>query len=238
MQPGRIFTAREVMGAIHRMSNGQMHIMDGTVTRYFREYNKKNGRKLVVVVGKPQDSKYMKLDPTEWVQGTFDQMEAGKRGAGMKFKQLEWTQDKGGDWSAYGFFGAFYVEDTGEQFEGSLADSNDYDDYEPGFFPAEQAKAYCQSLFEKQVAGAIPSSSTGRGRRAPRKWQTSRQTPIAMDLRGGGWSWYEHVPICTGGYWNDFRNGVVFAHHLPDVIEYKGDFLHSLTIPNGWKEGV
>lgn len=78
VQPGRIFTAREVMGAIHRMSNGQMHIMDGTVTRYFREYNKKNGRKLVVVVGKPQDSKYMKLDPTEWVQGTFDQMEAGK----------------------------------------------------------------------------------------------------------------------------------------------------------------
>lgn len=74
VQPGRIFTAREVMGAIHRMSNGQMHIMDGTVTRYFREYNKKNGRKIIVVVGKPQDSKYMKLDPTE----SFDQMEAGK----------------------------------------------------------------------------------------------------------------------------------------------------------------
>lgn len=155
----------------------------------------------------------------------------------MRFKQLEWTQDKQGDWMAYGFFGAFYVEDTGEQFEGSLADSNDYDDYEPGFFPtAEQAKAYCQSLFEKQVAGAIQFIDW-EGKKSPQEVADFIGKPIAMDLRGG-WSWYEHVPICTGGYWNDFRNGVVFAHHLPDVIEYKGDFLHSLSIPNGWKEGV
>ena len=46
--------------------------MDATVTRYFRKYNEDRGRKMIVVVGKPQDSKYMKLDPSEWVQGTFD----------------------------------------------------------------------------------------------------------------------------------------------------------------------
>ena len=81
--PGRIFTAREVMGAIRRMSNGSMHVMDGTVTRYFREYNKKHGKKLVVVVGKPQDSKYMKKDPDQWADDILDEIEeAERKGAG------------------------------------------------------------------------------------------------------------------------------------------------------------
>lgn len=72
--PGRVFTASEVMKAINRQSGGKIRIMDATVTRYFRKYNEDRGRKMIVVVGKPQDSKYMKLDPTE----SFDQMEAEK----------------------------------------------------------------------------------------------------------------------------------------------------------------
>ena len=155
----------------------------------------------------------------------------------MKFKQLEWIEDGMGDFSADGFFGTFCVEKIDGWWEGFLSDSNDYDGFEPADFPTvEQAKAYCQSLFEKQAAGAIQFIDW-EGKKSPQEVADFLGKPIAMDLRGG-WSWYEHIPTCTGGYWNDFRNGVVFAHHLPDVIEYKGDFLHSLSIPNGWNERV
>lgn len=65
--PGRVFTAAEVVRDFYlRLPVGVKDgLMDGTVTKYFRNYNKEHGRKLVIPVGKKQQSRYMKLDPNE-----------------------------------------------------------------------------------------------------------------------------------------------------------------------------
>ena len=75
----------------------------------------------------------------------------------MKIKQLEWVQEEGIEF-AYGFFGCFQVvkSERGEGFTASLNDRNDYDEYEErDFATIEEGKAYCQSLLEKQVNGAL-----------------------------------------------------------------------------------
>lgn len=75
----------------------------------------------------------------------------------MKIKQLEWLQEEGIEF-AYGFFGCFQVvkSERGEGFTASLNDRNDYDEYEErDFATIEEGKAYCQSLLEKQVNGAL-----------------------------------------------------------------------------------
>lgn len=75
----------------------------------------------------------------------------------MKIKQLEWIQEEGIEF-AYGFFGCFQVvkSERGEGFTASLNDRNDYDEYEEkDFATIEEGKAYCQSLLEKQVNGAL-----------------------------------------------------------------------------------
>lgn len=76
----------------------------------------------------------------------------------MKIKQLEWEQNGNGDWEAFGFFGCFQVvgSESGEGFSASLNDSNDYDGFDSqDFASVDEAKAYCQSLLEKQVEGAL-----------------------------------------------------------------------------------
>lgn len=77
----------------------------------------------------------------------------------MKIKQLEWKQEDGIE-VAYGFFGCFEVwpnDDEEGTFSASLNDSNNYDGFEEKDDCAslEEAKTYCQSLFEKQVNGAL-----------------------------------------------------------------------------------
>ncbi len=74
----------------------------------------------------------------------------------MKIKQLEWEQEEGIEF-AYGFFGCFQVvkSERGEGFTASLNDRNDYGYEERDFATIEDGKAYCQSLFEKQVNSAL-----------------------------------------------------------------------------------
>lgn len=90
----------------------------------------------------------------------------------MKIKQLEWEQEEGIEF-AYGFFGCFQVvkSERGEGFTASLNDRNDYDEYEEKDFDTiEEGKAYCQSLLEKQVNGALkfvePEDNKSTWRRA------------------------------------------------------------------------
>jgi|GEM_PF-1356574 len=76
----------------------------------------------------------------------------------MKIKQLEWMEDQDGDLEAVGFFGSFQVvhSEVGGGYTASLNDMNDYEDFESQeFLTAEEGKAYCQSLLEKQVNGAL-----------------------------------------------------------------------------------
>lgn len=76
----------------------------------------------------------------------------------MKIKQLEWEEDSYGDFEASGFWGIFQVvhAESGEGFTASLNDYNNYEGYEEEDFPtAEEGKAYCQSLLEKQVQAAL-----------------------------------------------------------------------------------
>jgi hypothetical protein len=76
----------------------------------------------------------------------------------MHAKQLEWEEDSYGDFEASGFWGIFQVvhAESGEGFTASLNDYNNYEGYEEEDFPtAEEGKAYCQSLLEKQVQAAL-----------------------------------------------------------------------------------
>lgn len=95
------------------------------------------------------------------VRDTPDGLDGRKEGARtqMKIKQLEWKQEDGID-VAYGFFGCFEVwpnDDKEGTLSASMNDSNNYDGFEEKDDCAslEEAKAYCQSLFEKQVNGAL-----------------------------------------------------------------------------------
>lgn len=76
----------------------------------------------------------------------------------MKIKQLEWEEDSYGDFVASGFWGMFQVvhAESGEGFTASLNDYNNYEGYEEeDFTTADEGKAYCQSLLEKQVKAAM-----------------------------------------------------------------------------------
>lgn len=79
----------------------------------------------------------------------------------MKIKQLQWKEyDDGETFIADGFFGCFSIEISrdgfGDEWTASLNDNNYYDGFEEKTFPTvEEAKAYCQSLLEKQVIGAL-----------------------------------------------------------------------------------
>lgn len=154
----------------------------------------------------------------------------------MRIKELQWEQDHSGDWTAYGFFGAFTVEEIDGWWEGSLNDSNDYDGFESSDFPtAEEAKAYCQQMFENQVRGALAFVDLS-GMKVPKDVANFIGKPIAMDLNGR-WCWYNHIPVCVGGYWNDFSHENIFSHPLPDgLIEYHEDYSHSLTLPDEWEK--
>ncbi len=73
----------------------------------------------------------------------------------MLIKQLEWTENRG-DFEAFGCFGCFQVVEIDGRWEGTLNDVNEYESFEPhDFATADEAKAYCQSLLEKQVEGAL-----------------------------------------------------------------------------------
>lgn len=76
----------------------------------------------------------------------------------MHAKQLEWEEDSYGDFEASGFWGIFQVvhAESGEGFTASLNDYNNYEGYEEeDFHTAEEGKAYCQTLLEKQVQAAL-----------------------------------------------------------------------------------
>ena len=76
-----------------------------------------------------------------------------------KIKPLEWIEED--SFVAFGSFGTFEVYETGGEeglkpWMGSLNDSNDYDGFgSMDFDTVEDAKAYCNTLHEKQIRGAL-----------------------------------------------------------------------------------
>ena len=56
--PGRVFGPREVQRDVMLMLGENPY--EGTITRYIRSYNERNGRQ-IVVIGPKQRSRYMKL---------------------------------------------------------------------------------------------------------------------------------------------------------------------------------
>lgn len=76
----------------------------------------------------------------------------------MKIKQLQWVDEENDALFAPGFFGCFQVvpSECGKGFTASINDANGYDGFEDMDFPTiEEAKAYCQSLLEKQINKAL-----------------------------------------------------------------------------------
>lgn len=82
----------------------------------------------------------------------------------MKIKQLQWKEyDDGETYEAYGFLGSFLFSSFlisvsnhgfGDEYTAALM-LNDYPEEEKDFPTVDEAKAYCQSLLEKQVKCAL-----------------------------------------------------------------------------------
>jgi hypothetical protein len=90
---------------------------------------------------------------------TYEKVKESETIPEPKIKPLEWIEED--TFVAFGSFGTFEVYETGGEeglkpWMGSLNDSNYYDGFgSMDFDTVEEAKAYCNSLHEKQIRGAL-----------------------------------------------------------------------------------
>lgn len=160
----------------------------------------------------------------------------------MKTKQLQWEQDGSGDWEAFGFFGCFQVveSESGEGFTASLIDSNDYDGFDSqDFASVDEAKAYCQSLLEKQVEGAL-SFVDWSGEKTPQDVANFLGMYITKELDGTWWGYDKKpiIPKTDNTIWaNTYGGGFL---KIPVIVKktivYNGKWQDSLAIPEKYLE--
>ncbi len=151
----------------------------------------------------------------------------------MLIKQLEWTENRG-DFEAFGFFGCFQVVEIDGRWEGALNDANEYDSFEPhDFETADEAKAYCQSLLEKQIQGAFRFVDWS-GKKSLKEVANFLGASIKRE-KGYGWV------VCLDA---SVENGMLEEAHeisqLPSSINIDFDYYfggNGLTLPDNW-EGV
>ena len=155
----------------------------------------------------------------------------------MKTKQLQWEQNGNGDWEAFGFFECFQVveSESGEGFTASLNDSNDYDGFDSqDFASVDEAKAYCQSLLEKQVEGALKFLDWS-GKKSLKEWANIFGMYFCVDEDGDGMA-CENEPYLGKGcdFW--FPDAFGESITIPSkFIDFNGDWTTSLTLPDVWE---
>jgi len=157
----------------------------------------------------------------------------------MRIKQLEWEEDSYGDFEASGFWGIFQVvhSESGEGFTASLNDYNNYEGYEEEDFPtAEEGKAYCQTLLEKQVQAALGFVDWAK-KKTPKEWANIFGCLFAVNRDGRGFS-YNGVPECETakcfGEWY-CRSEWLGACVPKSLIDFNGDWKTSLAYPDNWE---
>jgi len=162
----------------------------------------------------------------------------------MKTKQLEWEQNGSGDWEAFGFFGCFQVveSESGEGFTASLNDSNDYDGFDSqDFASVDEAKAYCQSLLEKQVEGALKFLDWS-GKKSLKEWANWLGMGVVVDYNGRGLASLQRLVIGDRVIpfnqpvkaWRLAERGDIMF--IPqEFIDFNGDWTTSLILPDGWE---
>ena len=108
-----------------------------------------------------------------------------------------------------------------------------------------QSVRNCEPLNEDYVAWLEAKASAcdrlmSGGKKTPKEWANIFGVSLAKDMDGSWWA-YEKKPILTKMFdtiWNNISGGCAFK--FPSWIwkdfDYDGDWLSSLTLPDGWEE--